>query len=67
MLETWLAAVERVAAASGSSSHAFAHVAHARQRYVDKKKQLATMMRRPQEGSVREFETFLEMTTVNCG
>ena len=46
-----LADVERVATASGSSSDAVAHVDHARQRYEDNKKQLATRMRRHQEGS----------------
>ena len=41
-MKLWLADVERVAAASGSSSDAVAHVDHARQRYEDNKKQLAT-------------------------
>ena len=51
VFENWSADVERVAAASGSSSDAVGHVAHARLRYEENKKQLATIMRCLPEGS----------------
>ena len=48
-LKIWLADLERTAAASDSDD---ATAAHARQRYEDKKVQLATLMRRLQKATV---------------